>query len=192
VDCTLLDVVQEGLVAALAQLPELDQLWSCWVKSKGAFSFPIRVLQQLPLLTSLKLAGSQLWGGNDQAICDLKPLQALTRLVELDLTGFSNLSVTADALSGICNLTCLKLAGLETGVEPGALAGRTRLQHLDLSSCSIVGGAPGVAELLSQLLQMQELTHLTVGRSMGAVVGDEQDDAWMDDFEDDDFDDEDD
>jgi hypothetical protein len=31
-----------------------------------------------------------------------------------------------------------------------------------------------------------------VGRSLGAVVGDEQGDAWMDDFEDDDFDDKDD
>jgi hypothetical protein len=164
--CALLDGAQ-GLAAALSLLPGLEQLSACWLRSKR-FHFPTEVLQQLPQLTSLKLAGFRLQSRPGQANCDLTPLQSLTRLVELDLSFVSKVTVAAGALSSLCCLTCLRLS-VSNDVEPGVLAGKTRLQHLQLESCSIAGGAVGVAQLLSQLQHLQQLTHLTLACSLVTV-----------------------
>jgi hypothetical protein len=45
-------------------------------------------------------------------------------------------------------------------VEPGVLAGKTLLQHLQLTHSKVPGGATGVAQLLSHLQPMPQLTHL--------------------------------
>jgi hypothetical protein len=42
----------------------------------------------------------------------------------------------------------------------GAIAGKTHLQHLEVSECRIDGGSTGVAELLSHLQDMHQLTYL--------------------------------
>jgi hypothetical protein len=47
-------------------------------------------------------------------------------------------------------------------LEPDALAGKTRMQHLDFGTCKLRGGAAGAAQLLSHLQSMQQLTHLSV------------------------------
>lgn len=44
-------------------------------------------------------------------------------------------------------------------MEPGVLAGKTQLQHLDIWGV-IIGGAAGQAQLLSQLQALTQLTHL--------------------------------
>jgi hypothetical protein len=56
----------------------------------------------------------------------------------------------------------LRVLVLSCDVEPGALAGsgKTRLQHLGLKYCRILGGAAGLAQLLSYLQHLQQLTHL--------------------------------
>ena len=73
-------------------------------------------------------------------------------------------------LSGMQRLTCLERVE-DMRMEPGALAGKTQLQHLCLSECEIVGGAAGVAQLLSHLQPLQQLRHLNVGYSLLAVEG---------------------
>jgi hypothetical protein len=153
--CTLLDGVQ-GLAAALSLLPELEQLWALNI---GGY-FPFEALQQLQQLTSLKIVASRMSRSPGQASCDLTPLQALTRLVDLEFSIVDNVTVTADALSNMCGLTCLRLSSVSGVVDPGALVGKSRLQHLDLSSCRLAGGAVGVAQLLSQLEHLQQLTRL--------------------------------
>jgi hypothetical protein len=65
----------------------------------------------------------------------------------------------------MCNLTHLQLSSV-VEVEPGALAGKAQLQHLELCRCDIPGGTAGVSEFLSHLQQLQQLTHLTVSRTL--------------------------
>jgi hypothetical protein len=120
--------------------------------------FPTAVLQQLSHLTYLELAGNQLQAsgpGQDA----LQPLQGMTRLVDLRRRTVS--SVTAGDLSGTCNLARLDLSGCRR-LTPGALAGKTKLQHLRLQQCDTAGDATGPAQLLSHLERMQQLTHSDV------------------------------
>jgi hypothetical protein len=88
-------------------------------------------------------------------------LQALTRLVHLSLAiRCPDDQVTARMLSGMHDLTYLELDNVP--FQPEALAGNTKLQHLDLSSGSVCGRA---AALLSQLQHLQ-LTHVTLQNNL--------------------------
>jgi hypothetical protein len=166
-DCTLLDGVQ-GLAAALSLLPGLEQLWACELNIGGYF--PFEVLQRLQQLTSLKIVGSRMPRSPGQVSCGLTPLQALTRLVELEFSFVDNVTVTADALSSMCGLTFLRLSSVSGFVDPGALVGKSRLQHLDLSACRLAGDvAWAVAQLLSQLELLQHLTHLKLACSLAST-----------------------
>jgi hypothetical protein len=95
----------------------------------------------------------------------------MTRLIELRLTpeleGGDQHSLTASMLSGACHLTRPEL--LDFSIEPGALARKTRLQHLNLCHCQLAEGAAGVTQLLSHLQPMQQLTQLHLARSLQAV-----------------------
>jgi hypothetical protein len=115
------------------------------------------MLQGLPQLTYLELAGMQLIGP-DRISPALQPLQALTRLADLRLA-FLDCTVNADVLSQAGHLTRLVVEG--AALEPGALAGKTNLKHLHLSSCKVqYGNAALVTQMLSHLQVMQQLKHL--------------------------------
>jgi hypothetical protein len=163
--CTLLDG-EEGLAAALVLLPKLQRLSCTWnYSSTGrALRFPSSVLQALPQLTYLELGGERL-----QDPCDLgmQHLQGLTDLRDLRLSLCAH-TIPASALSGLQLVTQLKLQGVlgSSVFEPGALAGKTQLQHLEILSYIIAGGSAGVAELLSNLQDKQQLTHLNLSRSL--------------------------
>ena len=107
----------DGLAAALAQLPAgLEAL--CFAKASvrgnGYWALlPTAALQRLLQLTSLQLARVLLQGA-DEASPVLQPLQALTRLVDLqldrvDTTDGAPVRLTASMLSNTCSLTCLEL-----------------------------------------------------------------------------------
>ena len=172
--CTLLDGA-EGLAAALLQLPALEHI-SLWCNmSAGVLDdylrFPTAVLQQMQQLTCLELSAVTLQGLEETApaLPPLQPLQALTRLVDLRVMRcYFKISITASMLSGMCHLTRLTLK--EVGFEPAALAGKAKLQHLELIGWRLppAGGAAGVAQLLSQLQQQTQLTHLDLDDSMRA------------------------
>jgi hypothetical protein len=163
----------EGLAAVLPLLPAgLEHLSIVSVRVLTEWyeprlddnaCFPTRVLQQLPQLTYLELADLQL-KGPDAASPALQPLQYLTRLVDLRLDGHqmglntaTGCSITANMLLGARSLVGLELS--YCSVEPGVLAGKTQLQHLDID-CTWHGGPAGVAEMLSYLQDLQQLTHL--------------------------------
>jgi hypothetical protein len=164
-NCALLDGA-EGLAAALLQLPALEHFsLECLSHVPDSeVRLPLGVLQQLQQLTHLTLAGP---APQDP---DLQPLQVLTHLADLRLafTGFDEgatiTSMPASMLSGMLQLTCLSLS--YAVFEPDALAGKTKLQHLMLRSCSLSGGAAGTAALLSHLQHMQQLTHLNLHNTL--------------------------
>jgi hypothetical protein len=172
--CTLLDGA-EGLAAALLQLPALEHL-SLWCNTSAGvlddyLRFPTAVLQQMQQLTRLELVAVTL-RGPDEATPALQSLQALTRLVDLQvMCCYFKISVTASMLSGMCHLTRLTLK--DVGFEPDALAGKAKLQHVELEGCRVLPStAAWMAELLSQLQHHTQLTHLglmTYGR--GDVEG---------------------
>jgi hypothetical protein len=74
--------------------------------------------------------------------------------------------ITANTLANAQHLTSLQLSGVDSGtfeLEPAALAGKTRLQHLQLDVGYLLGsGGTGALQLLSQLQHMQQLTCLIV------------------------------
>jgi hypothetical protein len=148
------------LAAALSQLPAgLEHLTICELYCGGqSVPFPAGMLQQLQHLTYLQLGEVDVVGP-DEASPTLQPLQALTRLVglKLDLQD----KITSSMLSGMQHLTRLELVDAVC-LEPGALAGKTQMQHLCLVGCKIAGDAAGEAQLLSHLQPLQQLTHLTV------------------------------
>ena len=163
----------EGLAAVLPLLPAgLEHLSIVSVRVLTEWyeprlddnaCFPTGVLQQLQQLTYLELAALQL-KGPDAASPALQPLQYLTRLVDLRLDGHqmglntaTGCSITANMLLGARSLVRLELS--YCSVEPGVLAGKTQLQHLDID-CTWHGGPAGVAEMLSCLQDLQQLTHL--------------------------------
>ena len=167
----------EGLAAALSLLPAgLEHLS---LKDLGTYdewglvdvNFPTGALQLLQQLTYLELAYMRLVGP-DQEQPALQPLQALTRLVDLRLNSVNAnedrdddlgiVRITASMLSGTHHLTHLELSDV-IEVEPGVLAGKTKLQYLQIEQCIVSDAAAGVAQFLSHLQQLQQLTHLTVG-----------------------------
>jgi hypothetical protein len=72
-------------------------------------------------------------------------------------------------LSGLQHLTHLHVVegiGSTSVFEPDALAGKTQLQHLEVVRYSIAGGSAGVAQLLSRLQPLQQLTYLDLRKSL--------------------------
>ena len=63
----------------------------------------------------------------------------------------------------------VQVAPTQLEMEPCVLAGKTLMQHLVLEDCSVSGGAAGVAQLLSHLQIMQQLTHLNLWCSLTDV-----------------------
>jgi hypothetical protein len=86
------------------------------------------------------------------------------RLADLQLGGpnLHEYCVTADTLSGAAQLTRLDVSGQL--FEPRALTGKTQLQHLTLRGCKVAPGT-GVAQLLSELQHLTQLTHLDLSES---------------------------
>jgi hypothetical protein len=180
-DCRLVHARQELL--ALSELPAglehlsisssqcdtsywLDRGWPGNATSAGLFDTV--VLQQLPQLTYLELAGVLLNGSGDEAA--LQPLQAMTQLIDLRLGAYA--SVSASMLSGTCKLTRLEVSG--GWFEPAALVAKPKLQHLCLQLCNRCPQHPGgaaaqPAQLLYHLGHLQQLTHLNVRESLKAV-----------------------
>jgi hypothetical protein len=169
--CEVLDQdADAALAAALSQLPArlehlgisgLLSLEDEWVQ------FDADVLPRLQQLTYLELADIKVKApGQGQPA--LQPLQALTALQDLRLwaegVSIGDEMITASMLSGMHHLTRLEVSAFARdsaapNIEPGILAGKPLLQHLELEQC-IVSGAAGGAQLLSHLQPLQQLTHL--------------------------------
>jgi hypothetical protein len=146
--CRLFD---EGfqLAPALALLPGLQHLsynLIYRIQSTTAIkTFPASVLRGLLQLTLLELSQCE-WEGLD----DLRDLQGLTRLRDLQLgpqvTQSRTLTISASMLSGLqeliqlrVNAPCFEMANGHRGdwlFEPDSLAGKTMLQHLEVSTLS--------------------------------------------------------
>jgi hypothetical protein len=138
-DCTLLEG-EEGLAEALSALPSLQHLSvsGCTTEDGELFAFPSVALQALQQLTYLQLSFS----GKQCAHPDsMYHWQCLTSLQELHMHFRDAYVVEAGMLLGSEQLTRLELwgQGVCPKLEPGFLAGSTRLQHLALVSCSIHG-----------------------------------------------------
>jgi hypothetical protein len=89
-------------------------------------------------------------------------LQKLPRLQHLRLLICRLQTLTADALSGLSNLTHLSL-NVEGSIEPGVLADKPELQHLKFSPCPRPDEAAGeLAQLLQHLHDLQQLMYLEV------------------------------
>ena len=96
-------------------------------------------------------------------------LQALTRLavlrlhdLKLDMASDRPCRITASMLPST-HLKQLVFSGA-VQLEPKALAGKTQLQHLDLDLIhTVTWGGAQVAQLLSYIRPLQELTHLRLG-----------------------------
>jgi hypothetical protein len=170
--CKLFDD-NTGLAQALALLPGLQHLsidtvrvgYSDSDRSDQQTCWPGATLQWLQQLTYLELGGLVLTDAG--AALALQPLQALTRLVDLRIQPYRDLSLTASMLSGASNLTRLEL--YRCSIESAVLAGKTQLLHLELSWCLPTEGAAGVAQLLSHLQPMQQLTELHLDHCLQAV-----------------------
>jgi hypothetical protein len=123
------------------------------------------MLQQLQQLTYLEL-GKMFLQGPAADNPALQPLQLLTCLRHLcidgDIPERKSYHITASMLSG--NLSHLELHRCR--MEPSALAGKTCLQHMVLSECTWVDCAMGLAQVLSDLHHMQQLTHLALDYSL--------------------------
>jgi hypothetical protein len=132
----------------------------------------LQTLGQMQQLTHLELASitPQRTGEASPA---LQPLQALTGLVDLRLNlpwprGWGTLPLVSDSmLSGMQHLTRLELCAVK--LEPGVLAGKTKVQHLHMTLRHLSEGeAVGTAQMLSDLQHMQQLTHLALHEALCA------------------------
>jgi hypothetical protein len=164
---TLLDhMATKALAAALSQLPGLEHLCidrlsvSPLTGARGVL--PAAGLEQLQQLTYLELSGVDIQG-------PCKAFQALTRLADLRLSACDN-RVTANMLSAAHHLTRLELS--RGTFEPSALAGKSRLQHLGLNGFTIPRDAGDVAQLLSHVQQLNQLTHLLMCHMPACGLGD--------------------
>jgi hypothetical protein len=168
--CTVLEG-EQALAYALMQLPDLEQLKV--TAAHAAYpTFLTDALPHLQKLTCLLLKDVLCHNRSNSSdpSAALQPLQALTRLPDLQLVQScfgphvgQSCFVTADMLSGANQLTCLVLSGAQL-FAPRALAGKTQLQHLTLTGCRFEPAA-GVAELLSELQHLTQLTHLDLTNS---------------------------
>jgi hypothetical protein len=166
-NCSLLGNFGQ-IAVALAQLPaSLEHLSITAPFFTGNMpQFPARMLEQLQQLTYLELAYPNL-PTPGQGELFLQPLQAMTRLVDLRLTGWVQCTISDTMLRNAHGLARLELSVCT--VEAGALAGKSRLQHLNLSDCFIPGGGAGPAQLLAELQNLQQLTHLCFVQSVGGA-----------------------
>jgi hypothetical protein len=167
-NCKLLDG-SKGLAAALPQMLDLQHL-SVGIKTSitGGWlvSSKASVLQQL---TYLELSGMEVQGPRPRdGQPALQPLNALTRLLDLRLKPSKRFCMTGSMLVGPCSLTRLELTNCL--IEPEALAGKTKMQHLSLVQCNKSGGAPRQMQLLEQLQYMQQLTHLDLDNTLEATL----------------------
>jgi hypothetical protein len=188
-DCDLIVVDEdytEGLAEALSQLPAGLEHFSV---SGACPEFPICVLPRLQQLTYLELLKvglrsyayhedeydgdfAEAFVGQGESTDDewrgeplLQPLKALTRLVDLrlDSVPLDDRGNLPSVLSDMQYLSHLELSQSPydyADFEPVILARKTQLQHLQLAFSWVSGGAAGVAQLLSYLRPLQELTHL--------------------------------
>jgi hypothetical protein len=159
-----------ALAAAVSQLSGLQHLSLRGLSThRDWYVFPAGVLQQLQQLTYLELEHA-IVDGVDEDSPALQPLQALTRLEDLRLRGLAGdaegTRVTASMLVGAHLLTRLDLDP-DFQLEPAVLAGKTRLQHLQMAN-SMVEGAAELAQLLSLLQPLQQLTHLDLTATLWA------------------------
>jgi hypothetical protein len=165
-DCQLHDYDSAmALAAVLSLLPGLEHLS---IGSSSYLPLPIGELSLLQQLTYLRLVCDLPGGSGHPATL---PLQALTRVVDLrvhfTLPWPPSHHSAASMLSCLCSLTRLTLP--DAALDPTALAGKTQLQHLELPCCSIAGAAAGVAQLLSKLQELTQLTHLDLTGTLRRV-----------------------
>jgi hypothetical protein len=154
-----------GLQGALLQLPKLQHLSLCFhpdtlydtlYYERRSLEIPSSALQALKQLTYLELENGRF---EDRHVDSLQPLQGLTNLQDLRLDIVNTRIIRASALLGFQHLTCLKVSSLGScKFEPGALAGKTLLQHLEVVVFHHDHGDP--TELLSHLACLQQLTYL--------------------------------
>ena len=158
---------QECLAAALALLPKLQHLSLVGIASRtgSPVSFPSSTLQLLQQLTYLETTGQWL----PDELQPLHGLQGLTHLQDLRLHGLDNAhNIQKSMMSGLQMLTQFRVVGSAydmCGFEPDVLAGKTRLQHLEVVNCCAAGGIAGVAQLLAHVAPMQ-LTYLCLRSSL--------------------------
>jgi len=164
VGCRLVDG-NEGLEAILSQLTNLEHLSLRNVDDAygEAVLFPSHVLQHLLKLTLLQFDSISTLLTDSAALQDLHLLTRLQDL-QLDVGCAPGVHVSAGLLAPLRNLTRLHLSGFwePARFEPGCLAGKTKLQNLTLCKFEPAGAAAGVAALLSEVQQMQQLTCLTL------------------------------
>ena len=175
-DCWVLGG-QTALAATLPQLTKLVHLAFSFKLFNERQYFPAYVLQDMQHLTYLEFACCLTGANGEEDPLALQPLQVLTRLVDLRLAiedgrvSHHDFVITASMLSGACNLTRLDVSSTCFDFEAGALAGKPRLQHLQLASCR-TATAEQVAQRLSQLQHLQQLTYLCLDDSIEAFVDD--------------------
>jgi hypothetical protein len=159
-----------GLERAVSMLTQLEHL--SIRKFRRSSSISLAVLTHLRQLSHLELTNVPLLQPGPD-IPFLQPLQALTRLVDLyiniDRTDASDFySLDVGMLSAPHHVTSLVLStqGADVELEPGVLVEQTQLQRLCLGIGSLRGGAARVAQLLSELQHLQQLTHLDLQCSL--------------------------
>jgi hypothetical protein len=162
----------KGLRVALSKLPELQYLSisSIFHVDGRCSSICLAVLTKLQHLTYLKLGNLRLkLPGVDTPY--LQPLQALTvlREVHIDLDSTSRAFRIGTGMLSASHLKCLCLEG-NVALEAGVLADKTELQHLSLGLKNLPGGAARVAQLLSELQHLHQLTYLDLQGSMRATA----------------------
>jgi Leucine-rich repeat (LRR) protein len=172
--------VMEGfndLEAALAHLPHLQHLSMRQNYVGGTerrFPLPVVAIGTLQQLTHLVLEGDRL-----QDADGLRHLQGLTSLEHLELSGMQ-LTIRASHLSEMRSLKYLKVGHnsdpnqtkrfcSSSSFEPGALAGKTQLQDVQLSHISIPGGSGSVGLLSHLQQQLTQTKTLIVDRLVPAT-----------------------
>jgi hypothetical protein len=157
---------EQGLQRALVLLPLLQHLslHKNWCKKGNALALPNSVLQGLQQLTFLELQYHRVQ--DPDGTQHLQQL-GLTRLQHLGLDWVCVQTIPASALLGLQRLTFLKVARQydSSPLDPDALAGKTLLQHLEWVDAHTASAA-GVAQLLSHLQSLQQLTYLDLSGSM--------------------------
>lgn len=111
------------------------------------------------------------WPGHSSEYPDaLRHLLGLTRLQDLRLHFRNPHTITASALSALQRITRLSVnASLGYGervFQPGALVGKTQLQHLEVVGYNIAGASTGVAQLMSYLQHLQQLAILNLSHTL--------------------------
>jgi hypothetical protein len=176
--CRLLEGMP-GLAAALSLLPELQHLsiathWN----STQDFGFAADVLTGLQHLTYFELSSKL--QDTDYESPPLQSLTSLAQLADLRLDLKAPAAVDGSMLAEMQLLTRLEVTGCAQ-LDPAALAGKTQIRHLEFD-CSIIAAAPtapaaaalqvpqqaaaaaaGVSQLLGDLQELQQLTHLRFG-----------------------------